>query len=355
MNIKNRLASMSVFFLLITCSCFAQEKQLDILPGTVLVSPIGGLNDPTEFRGFSISLQSGTELTTGANTFGYSSVSLTGRWIPGSSDFGKSISILFGVADWYTPPLSIVYPSEYLTPSEQNAGSSAVGSILAGLSYKIGSRLPSNDDWGKYKSQLLDYEVKIANAPTEIEKNRLIVERNAFIWTKILRPSYKKGILEAGVIARLSTLALETDAEGLDAFESFAVGAGIFDFIEGIHFYKNFQSLQNPTRENDWALTCTLGFFLDLNDVPPVSVLGIVLGAGYYQYPNRSPILPGPPDIAPYTIRIDGTVFLSGFLRDNASRGSGIGLKFQYSVNHPLENQFQLLVIFSSDFLSSIK
>ena len=66
------------------------ERRVDVLPGSEIQGGIGHFGDPTVLHGITVSLQAGFGASNRTNTFGFDTLTVSGRWTPGTSDLAKT-------------------------------------------------------------------------------------------------------------------------------------------------------------------------------------------------------------------------------------------------------------------------
>jgi hypothetical protein len=334
-------------------SAHAEMPKVGVTAGASLPSGLAHFADPTVYHGLTMGLQAGLGASDKSATFGYDGVVGSARYnIPDPNSFGNRISLMAGVADWYTPPLARVYPSSALTPEELLAGSVIVNALVIGMSLRLfGDRDPSAARnpklWEANHDRLASFDAAIvaatiANRPDEVLRKS--AERDDFVWRNILRPILRRPTLSAGALLRgglaSSSGGQPSTVSAVDGFLAFSLGKGVFDFSSVLHVLKTF----DQELVLNYAFVGSVGGFIDLSDAPPPSVVGLSASAGFYQYEPRSIATGG---IAPSTFRVDGVLSFS--LAPVAGYAAGIGLKYSHLSNSDVKNENQLLLLLSTD------
>jgi hypothetical protein len=357
---KFLLNQLSILFLLLTIQqqAFCQTLEVDsseYIAGTALQGGIGNYGDPTIHHGFTLSMNGGIGISKNQSVFGYDAFAINSRWVPGTNNVGRRIIITAGISNWFTPALSEIYSDTVLTMSEKLEKPITITNFMAGIAFNLlKERHPKEEDFKPFKGELDTLSQKAANAVTKIDSIEIEKEYKKLSW-QIVRHSMRKPSWIIGSSFRLTNLEGESNIDVFDLYSSFSIGKGIFDFTLTNHFIsaqKNISVFKN-------AFTTNFGFFIDLDDNPPVNTLGIIFGYGYYNYneKNREIIKQGMPNIIvndkPLARRFDITLIFSNLFKSNNLFGNGFGIRYSRMdrKNFPLDNQISIL--FSTQFVSN--
>ncbi len=332
----------------------AEPKKIEVVPGAELQGGIGNFGDPATHHGFALTMNGSLGVSSKPNTFGYDAFSVNTRWVPGTSKFGRRIIIQFGAANWFTPALSSVYKDTVLVTVEKSAESQTVNNIMAGLSFQLGKHREVGEFTVTQKNKIDILTRAMFTANNTILRAKAEKDYVNYKWGQILRPALREFSFIVGGMFRLGSLGSETEVTAVDLFSTVAKGKGLFDFVGSFHYLKPLD--KELIAKN--AQTLNLGFFFDLDDLPPVNTMGLTFGFGKYNYNEKIR------EVAinstktsltdtPNTFRFDTTLSFAGLFKDLGAFGSSIAFRYSH-LNHSStvdESQFALLL--TTKFINS--
>lgn len=312
--------------------------------------------DPVSSKGLTLSSDLG--LTESKQIFGYDALSLNARWVPGTNNIGSRIFLNLGVANWFTPGLSGIYPDTVLSLEERFLQSETKTSWIGGLGVILMRPKPLKDeDFAPLKGELDALAAKYENAGNDPKLLKEIEEEESQLVWELYREKARKFRWTAGGNLRLTDLGESSDIDVFDLYTVFARGKGIWDFSGAFHFIsprENAAVLRN-------AFTASAGVVLDLDDVPPVNSLTAIFRYGYYNFKEKMRNLNTDPTMPPDFIRnrplvntFDATFTFSG-LRGKSFFGSGLGFRISTRWDANFDTETEFAILFTSKFVNERK
>jgi hypothetical protein len=307
----------------------------------------------------SVSMNGAIGSSTEPSVSGYDAFSISSRWVPGTNNIGKRISINFGASNWFNPAQSTIYKDSVLTYDEKIKEAQNSNFVMAGLACQIlDNRDVSSKDYAVMKKERDELYLKLTAAKDSNNTIRIREIENCIAdlnWRKVIREKLRKPSWLIGGTFRLSDIGTETTIDVTDIYSSFAIGKGIFDYSASVHYIK-------PLEEGfmlDNAITGSMGFFLDLDDAPPISTFGIVFGIGNYTYIEKERLYNQGLDNelkftdTPSTIRYDITLSFSDIFQDSGPFGSSIAFRYSLLDHKSTNHESQFSILFSTKFINS--
>lgn len=357
LNVRYILAGFLALGIWSSLSAQEEISPEDYTPGVSLQNNSGDFSDPVTHHGWSVSMNGGIGLTDKIRTFGYDGFAINSRWVPGSSKFGQRIAITFGGANWYIPSYSKVYNDTVLTTEEREMESENVNSYMAGLAFQLLSdRSVRVDDFEKIAAERKRLSREIAKATGAEQKDSLSEERKNLVWgayrNAMRRPSWL-----VGANLRLVSLENTSDVDVIDWYTVFAAGKSTWDITAAAHYIQPREEsllLRN-------AYTFSTGIFIDLDDIPPVNTMGLSITFGQYNFPEKERTFLQPDGSVkvernkPSAYRVDILLQFSDIFKGTGPFGTSIGLRYSLQKNKNFEQEEQLAVLLTTQFINLSK
>ena len=326
-----------------------------LTPGTLIQSTLGNFLDPNTPTGLTIRMDGALGPVGDKRTFGFDGFAVTSRITPGTNDLGTRLSVLVGAANWTSPATAVIYPEAYRRISDTVTSGSSVTSAMAGISMRaFGGRTPTEADWNRVENRPSELVLARFGAAPGGQRNERQKEMERFLWQEFYRPIFRRPVLQLGAVARMGTEEAQTE-NSLAAYDAFAVaamGRGIWDFAGTVHYLRPLND--DPIARH--AVSGSVAAFADLDDQPPVTTLGLEVALGRFTYQERLRTATADPSLAgriePVTDRLDVTLSFSGLQK---TRTAGVGFRFSRLKNSFGEDEDRFLILFSNDFLSSVR
>lgn len=335
----------------------ARSDVPELVPGTLVQSTLGNFLDPTTPTGLTIRMDGALGPVGDKRTFGFNGFSVTSRMTPGTNELGKRLSLLVGAATWVTPAPATIYPEAYRLTSDTASSGRSVTSAMAGLSVRLlGGRVPTEADWERHNARISTLMVAVDSAGQVGggARRESADSLEKYLWQDFYRPISRRAVLQVGAVTRLGTSEIkgENTLAAYDAFAVAAAGRGILDFAATVHYLR---PLNNDVLAKQ-AVSGSMAAFADLDDIPPVTTLGLEVAFGRFSYRERTRLAGADPSLAariePTTDRLDVTLSFSGLQK---TRTAAVGFRYSHLRNSFGEDENQFLVLFSNDFLSALK
>lgn len=326
-----------------------------LTPGTLIQSTLGVFLDPNTPTGLTIRMDGALGPVGDKRTFGFDGLAVTSRITPGTNDLGRRLSLLVGAANWVSPAPAAIYPEAYRTTADTATSGISVTSAMGGISLRVlGGRNPTETDWDEFEGRLTNLVEATYQAESGGQRRERQKAMEISLWEEFYRPIFRRPVLQVGAVARLGTAEVqgENTLAAYDAFAVAAAGHDIWDFAAIVHFLRPLND--DPIARH--AVSGSLAAFADLDDLPPVTTLGLEVGFGRFSYQERVRADLADPSlearIEPVTDRLDVTLSFSGLQK---TRTAGVGFRYSRLKNSFGEDENRFLVLFSNDFLSTLQ